>query len=141
MAEPDPDRGHVDGSAPDEVALVVPGGHGAVLAEVAEGPLNDVALLIGRSVEGGRAAAPAAAPAPVLHLVRGLGDGGPDPAAAQVAADRGAGAGLIAQHPPGPGPGPPRAPPRYLQLAHQRHERQRVVALPGTGHPRQRPAA
>src|ERR1700685_1428008 len=134
MAEPDPDRGHLDGSAPDVVALVVPGGDGAVLAEVAEGALDDVALLIGRSVEGGRAAAPAAALEPVLHLVRGLGNGGLDPAAAQVSADRGAGIGLVAQHPPGPGPGPPRAPARDLQLAHQRGEGQRVVALAGAGH-------
>src|SRR5712691_9760067 len=98
MAEPDPDRGHVDGSPPDEVALVVPGGDGAVLAELAEGALDGVALLIGSGVEGGRAAAPAAAPEPVLHLVRGLGDGRPDPAATQVSADRGAGISLVAQY-------------------------------------------
>src|SRR5436190_9615583 len=130
MTEPDPDRGHVDGSAPDEVALVVPGGDGAVLAEMAEGPLDDVALLIGRSVEGGRAPAPAAAPQPVPHLVRGLGDGRLDPAPAQVRADRGAGVRLVAQHPAGPGPGPPRTPPRDLQPAHQRHEGHGVMALP-----------
>jgi hypothetical protein len=47
MAEPDPDRGDIDGSAPDEVAFVVPGGHSAVLAELAEGTLDGVALLIG----------------------------------------------------------------------------------------------
>src|SRR6266566_165805 len=91
MTEPDPDRGHIDRSAPDVVALVVPGGDGAVLAEMAEGALDHVALLIGRGVEGGRAAAPAAAPQPVPDLVRGLGDSGLDLAAAQVAADRRAG--------------------------------------------------
>src|SRR5436305_11780219 len=110
MAEPDPDRGHVDSPAPDEIALVVPGRHGAVLAELAERPLDHVALLISSAVEGGRAAAPAAAPQPVLDLVRGLGNGGPDPPPAQVRADRGTGVGLAAQHPPGPGPGPPPAP-------------------------------
>ena len=68
MAEPDPDRGHVDGSPPDVVALVVPGRDGAVLAEMAEGPLDDVALLIGRGVEGGRAAAPAAASPAALRF-------------------------------------------------------------------------
>jgi hypothetical protein len=52
MPEPDPDRGHVDGSAPDEVALVITGGHGAMLAELAERPLDDVALIIGGGVEG-----------------------------------------------------------------------------------------
>ena len=54
MAEPDPDRGHVDGSPPNVVAFVVPGSDGAVLAELAEGALNGVALLIGGGVEGGR---------------------------------------------------------------------------------------
>ena len=81
-----------------------------------------------------------AAPEPVLHLVRGLGDGGLDPAAAQVGADRGAGVGLVAQHPPGAGPGPARAPARDLELAHQGHEGHRVVALPGAGQAGQRPA-
>jgi hypothetical protein len=57
MAEPDPDRGHVDSPAPDEIALVVLGRHGAVLAELAERPLDHVALLISNAVEGGRAAA------------------------------------------------------------------------------------
>jgi hypothetical protein len=83
---------------------------------------------------------PAAASQPVPHLVRRLGDGGLDLAAAQVSADRGAGVSLVAQHSPGPGPGPPRAPPRDLQLAHQRGEGQRIVALPGAGHLGQRPA-
>jgi hypothetical protein len=46
------DGGDVDGAAPEEVALVVPGGDGAVLAEQAEGPLDGVPLLIG----GGAAA-------------------------------------------------------------------------------------
>src|SRR6266568_2466820 len=100
MTEPDPDRGHIDRSAPDVVALVVPGGDGAVLAEMAEGALDHVALLIGRGVEGGRAAAPAAAPQPVPDLVRGLGDSGLDLAAAQVAADRRAGVRLVARDRP-----------------------------------------
>jgi hypothetical protein len=56
VAEPDPDRGHIDGAAPDEIAFVIPGGDGAVLAELAEGPLDRVALLIGSGVEGRRAA-------------------------------------------------------------------------------------
>src|SRR5436853_7154575 len=103
--------------APDVVALVVPGSYGAVLAELAGRALDDVALLAGGGIEGGRAATLAAAPQPVLHLAGGLGDGGPDPAPAQVRADRGAGAGLAAQHPPGPGPGPARAPARDLEPA------------------------
>ena len=80
VMEPDPDRGHVDGSASDEVAFVVPGRDGAVLAELAEGPLDDVALLVRGSVEGGRPSTFAAAPDPVAGLVRGLGNRGLDPA-------------------------------------------------------------
>jgi hypothetical protein len=57
VAEPDSDRGHIDGSAPDEVAFVVSGGDGAVLAELAEGTLHNIALPVGRRVEGGREAA------------------------------------------------------------------------------------
>lgn len=70
------------------VALVVPGGHGAVLAELADGPLDDVALRVCGRVEGGWPSALAAAPQPVLHLVCRLGNGGLDPAAAQPGADR-----------------------------------------------------
>jgi len=80
VMEPDPDRGHVDGSAPDEVAFVVPGRDGAVLAELAEGPLDDVALLVRGSVEGGRPSTFAAAPDLVAGLVRGLGNRDLDPA-------------------------------------------------------------
>lgn len=49
------------------------------------------------------ATAPASAAA---DLVGGLRDRGLDLAAAQVRADRRAGGGLVAQHPPGPGPRP-----------------------------------
>src|ERR1700751_4697470 len=104
MTEPDPDRGHVDGPAPDEVAFVVPGRHGAMLAELAERPLDDVALFIGGGVEGGRAAASAAPLEPVLRLVRGFGDGRLNLAAAQVRADRGDGGRPIAPGPARPGP-------------------------------------
>jgi hypothetical protein len=73
VAEPDPDRGDVDGSAPDEVAFVIPGRHGAVLAELAERPLDDVALLVRGTVERGWSAASAAAPQPVGDLAEGSG--------------------------------------------------------------------
>jgi hypothetical protein len=44
-----------------------------VLAEFAEGAFDGVALLVCGGVEGGRAAAGAAAPLPVADLVSGLG--------------------------------------------------------------------
>jgi hypothetical protein len=78
IAEPDSDRGDVDGSAPDEVAFVEPGSNGAVLAELAEGPLDRVALLVCGGVERGRAAAGAAAPFAVTDLVSRLANGGFD---------------------------------------------------------------
>src|SRR5271169_5257004 len=139
-AKPDPDRGDVDGPAPYEVAFVEPGGDCAVLAELAERSLDGVALLVSSGIEGGRPPAGAATPQPAADLVGGLRNRRLDPAAAQVRADRGAGVGLVAQHPPGPGPRTARAATCDLQPAHQRLKRQRVVALPGTGHPRQRPA-
>jgi len=117
VSEPDPDRGDVDGSAPDEVAFVVAGGEGAVLAELAEGTLDGVALLINVGVEGGWAAARAPAAEPVAGLICGFGDGGLDAALAQVGSDRGAGVGLIAQHPPWPAA-------RNGELAQQRQESQ-----------------
>ncbi len=96
VAKPDPDGGDVDGAAPGEVAFIESGGDGAVLAELAERALDGVAVLVGGGVEGGWAAAAAAAPQPVAYLVRWLGNGGFDAASAQVGADRAAGVGLIA---------------------------------------------
>jgi hypothetical protein len=91
----------------------------------------------GQRRAGGRPGCRAAAG---FHLVRGLGDGRLDFAAAQVRADRRAGVRLVAQHLPGPGPRPTRVPPGDLQLGHQRDESQGVVPLPGAGHPGQWPA-
>ena len=141
VAEPDPDRGHVDGSAPDEIAFVVPGGDGPVLAELAEGTLDGVARLVGGGVECRRPAAFAAAPEPVAGLVCGFGDSRLDSAPLQVSPDRAAGVGLVAQNPPRPGPGLAGTPARNLKPVHEREEGQRVVTLPGAGHPGQRPAA
>ena len=73
MTEPDPDRGHIDGPAPYEVAFVISGRYGAVLAELAERPLDHVALLVGGGVEGGRPAALAAAPSRFLTWSAGSG--------------------------------------------------------------------
>lgn len=120
--------------------LTGPGGYGPVLAELADGPLDGVALFIGGWVEGGGPAALAAAPAPVGGLVSGLGNGGLDAPAAQVGPGPGAGVRLIAEHPPGPGPGTARAPAGDLEPVQERAEGQRIVALPGAGHGGQRPA-
>ena len=88
-----------------------------MLAEVAEGALDGVALPIGGGVEGGQAAALAAPLQPVFRLVRGFGDGRLNLAAAQVRADRGAGVRLIAQDPPRAGSAAvPRARPGDLEL-------------------------
>jgi hypothetical protein len=105
VAEPDPDRCHVDGVTVDVVALVIPGGDCPVLAEPVEGPLDGVALLAGLGVESGRAAALAAATEAVADLVGGFGDGGLDAASSRVSADRPAGVGLVSQHRARPGAG------------------------------------
>ena len=117
ISEPDPDRGDVDGSAPDEVAFAVSGGDGAVLAELAEGTFDGVALLVGDGVEGGWPAARAAAPPPVAGLIGGFGDGGRDAALAPMSADRAAGAGLVTQDPARPAA-------RGGELAHEGEEGQ-----------------
>ena len=140
IAEPDPDRCHIDGSAVDEVALVIPGGHRPVLAQSAEGALDGVALLVGRRVESGRAAALAAAAKPAADLVGGLGNGGLDAASSQAGADRLAGVCLIGKDPAGSGPWPPRPAAGDRETVQERDEGEGVVALPGAGHPGQRPA-
>src|SRR3954453_20111659 len=106
VAEPDPDRGEVDGSAECVVAFVVSGGHRPVGLELVDGAFDDVALLVDLAVEPGGPPARAAPAQPVVLLVRGFGDGGLDPASAQVGADRAAGVGLVAQHSAGSGPWP-----------------------------------
>ena len=140
IAEPDPDRCHIDGSAVDEVALVIPGGHRPVLAQPAEGAPGGVALLVGRRVESGRAAALAAAAKPAADLVGGLGNGGLDAASSQAGADRLAGVCLIGKDPAGSGPWPPRPAAGDRETVQERDEGEGVVALPGAGHPGQRPA-
>ncbi len=60
--------------------LSEPGGHRPVLAEPSDRALDGVALLIDGRVEGGRAAAFAASPAPVGGLAGGLRNGGFDAA-------------------------------------------------------------
>jgi len=84
VSEPDADGGHVDDAAVDEVRFVVPGGDGAVLAELVNGPFDRVALLVGFAVERGRAAAFATLAEPGLDLIGGLGDGRLDPAPPQA---------------------------------------------------------
>src|SRR3954467_14472155 len=139
VAEPDPDRGEVDGSAERVVAFVISGGHRPVGLELVDGAFDDVALLVGFGVEPGWPPARAAPPQPVLLLVGGFGNGGLDPALPQVGADPAAGVGLVAQHPAGSGPGPTPAAAADPDRGHHRPKPQAVVALPGTGHPRDRP--
>jgi hypothetical protein len=50
-AEPDPDRGEVDGSAECVVAFVVAGGHRPVGFELVDGAFDDVALLVDLAVD------------------------------------------------------------------------------------------
>jgi hypothetical protein len=67
--------------------------------ELVDRAFDNVALLIDLAVEPGWPPAGAASPQPVLLLVRGFGDGGLDPAFAQVGADPAAGVGLAGLRP------------------------------------------
>src|SRR5215207_6777344 len=140
VAEPDSDRGEVDGSAEGVVAFVVAGGHRPVGLELVDGAFDDVALLVDLGVEPGWPTTRTAPPEPVLLLVRGFGDGGLDPALPQVGADPAAGVGLVAQHPAGSGPWPAGSSAADPDPGHHRPKPQAVVPLPGTGDPRDRPA-
>src|SRR5215203_2218284 len=140
VAEPDPDRGEVDGSAECVVAFVVAGGHRPVGLELVDGAFDDVALLVDLGVEAGWPPTRTAPPEPVLLLVGRFGDGGLDPALPQVGADPAAGVGLIAQHPAGSGPWPAGSSAADSDRGHHRPKPQAVVPLSGAGDPRDRPA-
>ena len=66
VAEPDPDRGDVDGSAEHEVAFVVAGCDRAEALELVDRALDDVALLVASRVERGWPPALAATAQPVV---------------------------------------------------------------------------
>lgn len=70
-------------------------------------------------------------------LVALFGDGGFDPASPQVGADLTVGVRLVGEQAIGSGPGPARPESGNPQPVQERLESQRVVALPGGGHPGQ----
>ncbi len=76
--EPVVDAGDVGGGLVADGELVVLGGQGPVLLELAEAALHRIAVLVRRRVEGGRPAPGAAASAAVGGLVFLDGDGGLD---------------------------------------------------------------
>jgi hypothetical protein len=102
VAEPDSDRGDVDGAGVDVFAFVVAGGDGAGLAEFVDGAFDDVAVLVGLGVEVG---SPTWAGRVAGELVGLQGDGRLDAASAQAGADRGVGVGLVGQDTVGSGAG------------------------------------
>src|SRR6187549_4172159 len=97
VAEPDPDRGDVDGAVVDELALVGAHRDGAERLEAVVRALGGVALLVGLGVERGRAAPGGALRGARLLLVAFLRDGGLDLASPQVGADRLVRVGLVGQ--------------------------------------------
>src|SRR6266508_4961697 len=99
VAEPDPDRGDIDGSAVDVVAFVGAHGHGSVAPELVDGSLDRVAVAVGHRVELRPPAALAAAPGAVGDVVRWFGNGGLDAASPQVSADLLVRVSLVGQHP------------------------------------------
>ena len=101
VAEPDPDRGDVDGAVVDELALVGAHCDGAERLEPVVRALGGVALLVCLGVERGWPPAGAALGQAGLLLVALLRDGGFDPASPQVGADRLVRVGLVGQEPTG----------------------------------------
>jgi len=112
-----------------------------VALELVDRPLDHVSLLVLLRVERGWSAAVAATAQPVLPLVGGLGDGRADPASPQVRTDSPAGVGLIGQHAAGTGAGPSPTAATDPDPGHDRGEGQRIVPVPGRGHPGDRSAA
>ena len=139
VSEPDSDGGDVDGAAEDVVAFVVAGGDGAVLAELVDGPFHDVALPVdvgGRTPVAGRRA-----PVGLRRLIWSAGSGmvALMPLSRRDVRILRLEYALSASTRSGRVRGPARA--AGDADAGQSGEGQRVVPLPGGGHPRQRPTA
>lgn len=108
IAEPDSDRGDIDGAVEDVLAFVVAGGHGAELFELVDAAFDNVAAFVGLGVECGWPPALTAPPGSVGLLAGPFGNDGLDPASAQLGADGPAGVGLVSEQPVGSGAGRPR---------------------------------
>src|SRR3954469_4936268 len=87
VAEPDPDRGDIDGAVVDELTLVGAHRDGTERLEPVVRALGGVALLVDLGIERGRPPADRALRQAGLLLVALLRDGGLDPASPQVGAD------------------------------------------------------
>lgn len=129
VPEPDPDGRDVDGALVHVVALVVAGGDGAELLELAEAALHGVALLAAPGIEDRRAAARAAAAAAVLLLVLLDRDDRGDPALAQVGAVGRRRARLTGHRPARPDAGPTLPAAGDADLVQQRDELRAVAVL------------
>ena len=138
VAEPDLDRGDVDGAAEDELALVGAHGHRTEALELVVGAFDGVANLVGLGVERERPPTAGALRGTGLELVALLRDRRLDPASAQVRADLAVRVRLVRQQPVRAGPGPTTPGPADPQLTHQRLERHRVMALSRRDPPGQR---
>lgn len=90
----------------DGGGLVVACGEAAPLLEFVDAALDGVPLLVGGLVEGGWAASGTAPSPAVRDLVGRLRDDCPDPAVAQVVADRAGRIRLVGQDGAGPNPWP-----------------------------------
>ena len=87
VAEPDSDRGDVDGAVEDVLAFVVAGGHRAELCELVDTALDDIAYLVRLGVELGWSPTLVAQTGAVGLLVGSFRDGGFDATVTQVGAE------------------------------------------------------
>src|SRR4051794_2565427 len=99
VAEPDLDRGDVDGAVEDELTLVGAHGYGAEGLELVIGALDGVASLVGLGVERGWPPTRRALRQAGFLLVALLRDGGLDPTTPQEGADRAVRVRLVGQQP------------------------------------------
>src|SRR5918912_3332201 len=137
-AEPDVDRGYLDGGFVAHGQLVEAGGYGAVLFEQVDAALHGVALLVRLLVEGGRPATARAELAPVGRLVLLDWDDAADPATAQVGPVTVRAVRLVTQHPTGSGAWPAAVQARDPDALQHGDELWAIAALPSRNQDRQR---
>lgn len=105
MSRPHQERCEGDGCFIGLGGFVVAGGDATPLLEAVEASFHDVAVLVRLTVEGRRAASPAASPGPVGDLVGPFRDRVRYAAAAEPGADRFRAVALVAQDVIGPDAG------------------------------------
>jgi hypothetical protein len=136
-AQPDVDRGEVDGGFVTYGQLVEASGHAAVLLEQVDAALHGVALFVGLCIERGRPATTRAELAPIGGLILLDRDDAPDPTAPQIGPVALRAVRLVTQYPIRPGTRPASIQTRYPDTFQHGSEVRAVSALPSGDQDRQ----